>query len=223
MNWETTLRFAINAYIRRHRMTRTAFGEAAIGDPSFVADIELGRSPQLNTADRVLAFMGEAPFGPAFRREVEAFLAVTGVKSSEFGRGVTGSPSFVTQLRQGASPRLGTVDKARAWMSENASEAEREAVRAVVSGGGPISRDAFTGDHGMTSDTHQYMSTREVATMLGLSPRTLDRYRVSGDGPQFHKFGNRVRYLRSDVEAWASTRRRRSTSDDGSSSTPDAA
>jgi len=27
---------------------------------------------------------------------------------------------------------------------------------------------------------------------LGLSHRTLDGYRVSGDGPAFHRFGNRV-------------------------------
>ncbi|MCE2474822.1 MAG: helix-turn-helix domain-containing protein [Alphaproteobacteria bacterium] len=67
----------------------------------------------------------------------------------------------------------------------------------------------------MADSSHHYMNTREVADLLGLSPRTLDRYRVSGDGPAFHKFGNRVRYLRADVEAWASKRRRQSTSDDG--------
>lgn len=215
MNWEKTLRFAIDAFIRRRGMTRTAFGEAAVGDPSFVADLELGRSPQLNTADRVLEFMGLEPMGPAFRREVEAFLSVTRVKSSEFGRGVTGSPSFVTQLRHGASPRLATVDKARAWMRKHSNEAERRAVRAASSGQESKPQGAANGGHGMTDNPHQYMSTREVAALLGLSPRTLDRYRVSGDGPEFHKFGNRVRYLRADVEAWASKRRRRSTSDDG--------
>ncbi len=67
----------------------------------------------------------------------------------------------------------------------------------------------------MADSSRHYMNTREVAALLGLSPRTLDRYRVSGDGPAFHKFGNRVRYLRADVEAWASKRRRQSTSGDG--------
>ena len=61
-----------------------------------------------------------------------------------------------------------------------------------------------------------YLSTRQAAEWLGLSTRTLDRYRVSGDGPVFHRFGGRVRYLRADLDAWASTRRRASTSDDGS-------
>ena len=34
----------------------------------------------------------------------------------------------------------------------------------------------------------------------------------SGAGPKFYKFGNRVRYLRADVEAWAAERRDNSTS-----------
>ncbi|MYE59960.1 MAG: helix-turn-helix domain-containing protein [Alphaproteobacteria bacterium] len=71
------------------------------------------------------------------------------------------------------------------------------------------------GEHNMANDTHEYMTTRDVAAFLGLSPRTLDRYRVSGTGPGFHKFGNRVRYLRADVVAWAAERRCRSTSDAG--------
>ena len=66
---------------------------------------------------------------------------------------------------------------------------------------------------GMTKTT--YLNTREAADHLGLSTRTLDRYRVSGDGPVFLRFGGRVRYLREDLDAWARTRRRKSTSDDG--------
>ena len=61
-----------------------------------------------------------------------------------------------------------------------------------------------------------YLNTREAAGYLGLSTRTLDRYRVSGDGPVFLKFGGRVRYLLEDLDAWVRTRRRKSTSDDGS-------
>ena len=38
--------------------------------------------------------------------------------------------------------------------------------------------------------------------VLGLSPKTLERYRVSGEGPAFQRFGARVRYLLADVEAW---------------------
>ena len=65
-----------------------------------------------------------------------------------------------------------------------------------------------------------YLTTRRAAAYLGLSARTLDRYRVSGDGPVFHRFGGRVRYLRADLDDWAATRRRRSTSDDGTGERP---
>ena len=65
-----------------------------------------------------------------------------------------------------------------------------------------------------------YLNTREAAAHLGLSTRTLDRYRVSGDGPVFLKFGGRVRYLREDLDDWARTRRRKSTSDDGTALMP---
>ena len=69
----------------------------------------------------------------------------------------------------------------------------------------------------MNDNAPHYLSTREAAAFLGLSPRTLDRYRVSGEGPHFHKFGSSVRYARADLESWAEARRGSSTSDDGSS------
>ena len=71
----------------------------------------------------------------------------------------------------------------------------------------------------MTEGT-KYLNTREAAAHLRLSTRTLDRYRVSGDGPVFLKFGGRVRYLVDDLDDWARGRRRTSTSDDGSGPRP---
>ena len=67
----------------------------------------------------------------------------------------------------------------------------------------------------MPDEGTRYLNTRQAAHHLGLSTRTLDRFRVSGAGPVFLKFGGRVRYLRDDLDAWAQTRRRKSTSDDG--------
>ena len=64
-------------------------------------------------------------------------------------------------------------------------------------------------------EQRSYLSTRQAAALLGLSPRTLERYRVTGDGPAFSKLGRRVCYARADIDGWASGRRRRSTSDDG--------
>ena len=64
-----------------------------------------------------------------------------------------------------------------------------------------------------TENDPVYLDTNGAADLLGLSPRTLDRYRVTGEGPEFFRFGNRIRYLKSDVTAWAASRRLRSTSD----------
>ena len=66
------------------------------------------------------------------------------------------------------------------------------------------------------NDERNYLSTNEAAGYLGLSARTLRRYRVTGEGPVFHRFGTRVRYRRGDLDAWAAAHRRVSTVDDGS-------
>lgn len=64
-------------------------------------------------------------------------------------------------------------------------------------------------------DYPMYLNTREAAAFLGLSPRTLDRYRVTGEGPPFYKLGpRRVGYKKADMVAWVESRRLKSTSDD---------
>ncbi len=67
----------------------------------------------------------------------------------------------------------------------------------------------------MTGNGTRYLNTHQAGEYLGLSPRTLDRYRVKGSGPVYHRFGGRIRYLAADLDAWAEGRRRTSTSDDG--------
>ncbi len=59
----------------------------------------------------------------------------------------------------------------------------------------------------MSTVEPEFMDTRAAGVLLGLSHRTLEGYRVSGGGPAFHRFGNRVRYRRSDLDAWAAERR----------------
>ena len=66
----------------------------------------------------------------------------------------------------------------------------------------------------MTEDTN-YLKTSEAAAWLGLSAKTLARYRSAGKGPVFHLFGGGIRYLREDLRTWAASRRRASTVDDG--------
>lgn len=57
----------------------------------------------------------------------------------------------------------------------------------------------------MTED--RMLNAREVAWMLQLSVRTLDRYRREGKGPHYYKLDRWIRYRQSDVIAWADTRR----------------
>lgn len=63
------------------------------------------------------------------------------------------------------------------------------------------------------------LTTVEAARFLRLSVPTLERLRLSGDGPVFIKLGpgkrSRVVYRRSDLDAWLHAQRRDSTSQRG--------
>lgn len=61
--------------------------------------------------------------------------------------------------------------------------------------------------------TARYVRTHEAARILGISPRTLEKYRCHGSGPTFRKLGGRVVYAIDDLEAWADGAACRSTSD----------
>jgi predicted DNA-binding transcriptional regulator AlpA len=61
--------------------------------------------------------------------------------------------------------------------------------------------------------TTRYVRTHEAARLLGISPRTLEKYRCHGSGPTFRKLGGRVVYAIDDLEAWADKASCRSTSD----------
>ena len=52
----------------------------------------------------------------------------------------------------------------------------------------------------------RYLDNQQAAHYLKLSPRTLDRQRLTGEGPRFRKFGRRVVYAIDDLEAWANER-----------------
>ena len=59
----------------------------------------------------------------------------------------------------------------------------------------------------------RYLTNDEAAEFLRLSPRTLEKQRVIGGGPRFRKFGRRVMYAITDLEAWADARSFEMTSD----------
>ena len=57
----------------------------------------------------------------------------------------------------------------------------------------------------------RYLNTREAAAYLGLSPSTLARMRVTGEGPRYSKAGRRVIYDPRDLDRWVAERKRRFT------------
>lgn len=50
---------SIEQFLAATGMSATRLGTEALGDPNFVFDLRSGRSPGLNTADKVTAWMRE--------------------------------------------------------------------------------------------------------------------------------------------------------------------
>ena len=54
--------------------------------------------------------------------------------------------------------------------------------------------------------TLHFLTQKQLAELLNLSERTLERWRVEGHGPKFVAMGPRRRLYRvADVDAWAKT------------------
>ena len=53
-----------------------------------------------------------------------------------------------------------------------------------------------------------WMTQTELAQRWDISPRTLERWRVVGYGPQFTKIGHAVRYSASEIEQYEKDRAR---------------
>jgi len=92
---------------------------------------------------------------------------------------------------------------------------ERVAARVMTAPGG--ARDGGASERGSSEEAAlttraKYLNNREAAEYLGLSVRTMNRYRVTGDGPPYYRLGNRVRYVRAELDEWVTGSRRTSTS-----------
>jgi excisionase family DNA binding protein len=68
----------------------------------------------------------------------------------------------------------------------------------------------------ITKERPHWLTRKEAADYLRLGESTLAKLFVSGDGPPAIKVGRSVRYASIDLDAWMGSRRRRSTSDNGS-------
>jgi hypothetical protein len=57
-----------------------------------------------------------------------------------------------------------------------------------------------------------FLNQARLARRWQMSPRTLERWRWTGEGPAYFKIGGRVVYRLDDIEAFESCRRCESTS-----------
>ena len=68
----------------------------------------------------------------------------------------------------------------------------------------------------MSNRDRRFLNEREAAEFLNLSVRTLQQWRWRGQGPNFQKWGRSVRYAVAELDRFATSNVRRSTSDLGS-------
>ena len=66
----------------------------------------------------------------------------------------------------------------------------------------------------MSDPVPRYFGQEQAAEYLGLSPRTLQRMRVTGEGPRYAKMRRRVIYDRLDLDEWTARRKRRFTGEE---------
>lgn len=62
---------------------------------------------------------------------------------------------------------------------------------------------------------HDLLDTKAAAPRIGVTPGTLENWRVAGTGPKFIKAGRggKVLYDPTDIEAWKEANRFQSTSE----------
>jgi hypothetical protein len=63
---------------------------------------------------------------------------------------------------------------------------------------------------------HRMLSVLEAADYLGVSTSFLNKSRITGDDPEFHKLGRRVVYAPFELDTWLDERKRRNTSESAS-------
>jgi hypothetical protein len=65
----------------------------------------------------------------------------------------------------------------------------------------------------MTELAHRRLRTGPAADYLGYAESTLEKKRLTGDGPPFIRLGRVIVYDTRDLDAWLTERRARSTSE----------
>jgi hypothetical protein len=63
----------------------------------------------------------------AFIIEIDAFLALSGLSASAFGRAAVNDPNFVGDLRKGRMPNLRLVDRVQEYIRQHATSSDAHA------------------------------------------------------------------------------------------------
>ena len=66
----------------------------------------------------------------------------------------------------------------------------------------------------------QLFDQKTAARLLGISVRTLERFRVAGTGPRYVRLGRLVRYRQQDLVDFVDRNLRRSTSEESTATDP---
>ena len=113
------------------------------------------------------------------------------------------------ELVTGKGPRRRYV---RACRSKSRRDKKARAISSVPAlDPGWFTEPAQNGGRGAMTGKGRYLDTKAAADYLGLSPSTLNRKRVTGDGPRYSKLGRRVIYDVRDLDSWIEGRKRRFT------------
>lgn len=77
----------------------------------------------------------------------------------------------------------------------------------------PLNREGGPAGRRIPVDPDAMLYPVEAAYLAALSPRTLETLRIRGGGPPFCRIGSRaIRYRRSVLLAWCTSRQRENTS-----------
>ena len=63
------------------------------------------------------------------------------------------------------------------------------------------------------SNIEPLITTRQAATLVGLSHRTLESMRIKGDGPEYLQLGRAIRYEICELERWIESNRKAASSE----------
>lgn len=75
-----------------------------------------------------------------------------------------------------------------------------------------IESPAQRSDPALNEDRYDLLDTAAAARLLGLSVSTLNKWRMTGDGPEFVKLGRRIRYRHETLKKFVNDKVRPHTS-----------